>query len=346
MVLAVTWQGWVTLALIMLMLVALIAEMAPPYLVMMGTLITFLPLGILDLEQALHGFNDDAVISVGVLFVVAKGIELSGGLEYVSKLMFKTPKTEEKVSKLIGKHGNSIVWILLKFTIPVAIFSAFLANIPLVAMMIPPITEFSRKVNMAPSKLLMPLSYAALLGGTLTLIGTSTNLVVVSLAAKKLPQLQMNFFEIGIVGVPVTVASFLYMFALSGKLLPDRLSIQSTSINAREYNIVLAVKPNSSLTRKSIQQSGLMNIPGLNLFQIRREGNILIGPDGCSKIMANDHLHFSGVIDALLALTQLDGLVFAEDEDQVQLNLNQLRRNQYLVEAVVASRSPMCHWRN
>lgn len=86
---------------------------------------------------------------------------------------------------------------------------------------------------MAPSKLLMPLSYAALLGGTLTLIGTSTNLVVVSLAAKKLPQLQMGFFEIGIVGVPVTVASFLYMFALSGKLLPDRLSIQSTSINAR-----------------------------------------------------------------------------------------------------------------
>lgn len=172
MVMSAGWQGWVTLALIVLMLVALIAEIAPPYIVMMGTLIIFIPLGILDLEQALHGFNDEAVLSVAVLFVVAKGaknklfsygvttnfflsyvtiflfpgIELSGGLECVSKLMFKTPKTD-KVNKLMVKHGNSIVWILLRFTIPVAIFSAFLANIPLVAMMIPPITEFSRKVS-------------------------------------------------------------------------------------------------------------------------------------------------------------------------------------------------------
>ncbi|MCO5557907.1 hypothetical protein L7F22_011480 [Adiantum nelumboides] len=233
MVTDIGWEGWVTLALILLMLVALVAELAPPYLVMMGTLILFIPLDILNLEQALHGFNDPAVLAIAVLFVVAKGIELSGGLEYVSKIMFQIKRVELKPGQRLKKSDNSVVWILLRFTVPVALFSAFLANIPLVAMMIPPIVEFSRRVNMAPSKLLLPLSYAALLGGTLTLIGTGTNLVVLSLAAKKIPNLRMHLFEIGVVGVPVTVAGILYIVAISGKLLPDRLAIQPTSINAR-----------------------------------------------------------------------------------------------------------------
>lgn len=89
------------------------------------------------------------------------------------------------------------------------------------------------QVKMAPSKLLLPLSFAALLGGTMTLIGASTNLVVLSMAAKKVPDLKMNIFEIGVVGIPVTVAGLLYILALSGKLLPDRLSIQITTFSAR-----------------------------------------------------------------------------------------------------------------
>lgn len=89
------------------------------------------------------------------------------------------------------------------------------------------------QVNLAPSKLLLPLSYAALLGGTMTLIGASTNLMVLSMAAKKLPELKMGLFEIGVVGVPVTVAGIFYMLALSGKLLPERLAMQATNINAR-----------------------------------------------------------------------------------------------------------------
>jgi di/tricarboxylate transporter len=89
---------------------------------------------------------------------------------------------------------------------------------------------------MAPSKLLLPLSFAALLGGTMTLIGASTNLIVLSMAAKKVPDLKMNLFELGVVGVPITVAGLLYILAFSGSLLPDRLSRQNTTINAR-WNI-------------------------------------------------------------------------------------------------------------
>ncbi|MCO5605116.1 hypothetical protein L7F22_059296 [Adiantum nelumboides] len=343
MVTDVGWEGWVTVALILLMLVALLAELAPPYLVMMGTLILFIPLDILNLEQALHGFNDPAVLAIAVLFVVAKGIELSGGLEYVSKIMFQTKRVELKPGQRLKKSDNSVVWILLRFTVPVALFSAFLANIPLVAMMIPPIVEFSRRVNMAPSKLLLPLSYAALLGGTLTLIGTGTNLVVLSLAAKKIPNLRMHLFEIGVVGVPVTVAGILYIVAISGKLLPDRLAIQPTSINARNYNIVLVVRSVSSLNRRTVEQSGLKRMPGLTLVQIEREGNIISDPKGEFILLAKDLLYFTGVIDAILALAQVDGLTLSEDEGQGQVDLNRLKKHQYLVEAVIASKSSMVH---
>lgn len=190
-------------------------------------------------------------------------------MEYVSKVLFSTKKKVLKPGEVPSKSANSIVWVLLKFCIPVGLFSAFLANIPLVAMMIPPIVEFGTKVtqdsyigytmnsffkiwkflfqgtnlqvNMAPSKMLIPLSYAAQLGGTLTLIGATTNLVVLSLASKKVPTLKMNLFEIGMLGMPVLVAGLFYIFAVSGKLLPDRLVIQQTTINAR-YNIQLYFK--------------------------------------------------------------------------------------------------------
>ncbi|CAI5969434.1 unnamed protein product [Closterium sp. NIES-65] len=285
------------------------------------------------------------MLSIAVLFIVAKGIETSGGLEYVSKFLFSTKSGKKSKSFLVRGSENSIVWVLLKFTVPVALFSAFLANIPLVAMMIPPIVEFSKKVNISPSKMLIPLSYAALLGGTLTLIGASTNLMVTSMAAKKLPELTMNIFEIGIVGVPTTVAGILYLLAFSGKLLPDRLAMQATNINAREYTVVLVVKPSSSLCRKSVEQTGVQNQPGLQLLHVDRDGVVTSDPPSDFIVQAKDKLHFCGVIDSILSLTQLDGLALSEDEGQEQVDLNKLRPNQFLVEAVVASKSPMVHKR-
>ncbi|CAM6087847.1 unnamed protein product [Calypogeia fissa] len=341
------WQGWVVLGLVGFMLVALVAELASPHLVMMGVLIICLALSIIDIKAAFHGFSDEAILSVAVLFVVARGIEMSGGLEYVASVLFRAPKKSKpmRLGRTPSRTEGSIVWVLLKFCVPVAIFSAFLANIPLVAMMIPPILEFGNKVNMAPSKMLMPLSYAANLGGTMTLIGASTNLVVLSMAAQKLPTMHMSLFEIGIIGLPITIAGIFYIVAFSGKLLPDQAAAQSTIVIAREYNIELSIKQNSKLAQKSIEWSGLGSQPGLNLVAITRDIETISDPTPDVVLQPKDRLHFVGVIDSVLLLAQVKGLGLPEDEGQGEVDLNQLKATQILVEAVIAAGSSMVHER-
>ncbi|CAM6093297.1 unnamed protein product [Calypogeia fissa] len=341
------WQGWVVLGLVGFMLVALVAELAPPHLVMMGVLIICLALSIIDIKAAFHGFSDEAILSVAVLFVVARGIEMSGGLEYVASVLFRAPKKSKpmRLGRTPSRTEGSIVWVLLKFCVPVAIFSAFLANIPLVAMMIPPILEFGNKVNMAPSKMLMPLSYAANLGGTMTVIGASTNLVVLSMAAQKLPTMHMTLFEIGIIGLPITIAGIFYIVAFSGKLLPDRAAAQSTIVIPREYNIELSMKQTSKLAQKSIEWSGLGSQPGLNLVAITRDIETISDPTPDVVLQPKDRLHFVGVIDSVLLLAQVKGLRLPEDEGQGEVDLNQLKATQILVEAVIAAGSSMVHER-
>lgn len=118
--------------------------------------------------QAFVGFSNTGVATIGVLFVVAEGIRLTNGLEYVMKYVLRNP--------------SSLRMALVRLMFPVAIISAFLNNTPVVAMMIPVLENWGRRSNISPSKLLIPLSYAAIMGGTCTLIGTATNLVVVGLA--------------------------------------------------------------------------------------------------------------------------------------------------------------------
>ncbi|GJP34150.1 hypothetical protein CLOM_g18608 [Closterium sp. NIES-68] len=121
--------------------------------------------------------------------------------------------------------------------------------------------------------------------------------------------------------------------------------MQATNINAREYTVVLVVKPTSSLCRKSVEQTGVQNQPGLQLLHVDRDGVAIADPPSDFIVEAKDRLHFCGVIDSILSLTQLDGLALSEDEGQELVDLNKLRPNQFLVEAVVASKSPMVHRR-
>jgi len=152
------WQGWFALGLAAAALVLMSVGRFGPHLVMLGVLVILSASGILDSGQVLAGFSNSGLITVVAMFVVAAGIHNSGGVDLIVHYLLGSPR--------------SVRGAQARIALPVALLSGFLNNTPVVATMIPAIHAWSRKIGIAPSKLMIPLSYSAILGGTLTLIGT------------------------------------------------------------------------------------------------------------------------------------------------------------------------------
>jgi di/tricarboxylate transporter len=161
----VSFEAWLTAGVVVVMLALLVREVAPPAAIVLAATITLLVTGVIDEGQAFAGFSNPAPLTVAALYVLARAADKTGLLGPV-------------VNRLLGKRGASERTSLVRLLLPSAGISGFINNTPLVAMMIPEINAWCAKHNISPSRLLMPLSFAAILGGTITVIGTSTNLVV------------------------------------------------------------------------------------------------------------------------------------------------------------------------
>ena len=197
------WQGILSLALTLGALLILATTRIGPHLVMMVVLSILSVTGILTATEALSGFSNSGVITVAAMFVVAAGLHGSGGIDLLVNRFLGRPKTVRSA--------------LTRMFAPVALLSGFLNNTPVVATMIPAIHAWSRQINIAPSKLMIPLSYTAILGGTLTLIGTSTNLVVNGQYQVLTGEAGFSLFSITAVGFPVAVVGLF----LSGCFFPS-----------------------------------------------------------------------------------------------------------------------------
>jgi len=175
--------------------------------------------------------------------------------------------------------------------------SAFFNNTPLVAVMMPYVHNWSKKNNIPPSKLLIPLSYAAILGGCATLIGTSTNLIVNGMVQdqKIVPGLKsLEMFDFFWVGLPMMIIGFFYLLIFGKKLLPSANTIdESLSDKCREYIIEAQVRTNSKLIGKTVEEAELMDFHGLCLSQISREGGRIITTSKF-RIQEGDLLVFAG----------------------------------------------------
>lgn len=182
------WQGWFALGLAGTALILMSAGRFAPHLVMMGVLVVLSASGIVSADQALAGFSNSGLITVVAMFVVAAGIHHSGGVDLLVHHLLRNPKTVRSAQARIA--------------LPVSLLSGFLNNTPVVATMIPAVHAWSRKIGISPSKLMIPLSYSAILGGTLTLIGTSTNLVVNGQYQQLTGEEGFSIFSITAVGLP------------------------------------------------------------------------------------------------------------------------------------------------
>jgi di/tricarboxylate transporter len=317
------WPGWFTLFLCVVALLTLSFTRIGPHLVMIAVLTVLSVSGILTAEEALLGFSNSGLITVAGMFVVAAGMNASGAIDLL-------------VNHVLGRPG-SVRAALSRMFFPVVLLSGFLNNTPVVATMIPAIYTWSRKIGISPSKLMIPLSYTAILGGTLTLIGTSTNLIVNGQYQTLTGEAGFSLFAITAVGLPVAACGFIFMWLFFPRLLPDRSQNKAFS-NLREFTLEVSVAPNGPLVGKTVQEAGLRHLQRVYLVEIERKGTVITAVSSEEMLQGEDRLVFAGETEAISDLLRINGIMPSTDSEHMQ-TLQTHRAERRLVEAVV---SPHC----
>jgi len=320
----VSWEAWFTLAVVALCFGLLVRNRAPPDIAMAGGLTLLLISGVLTPAQALAGFANEGMVTVGVLYVVVTGIRETGGIGWI-------------VHKVLGQP-RSLGHAQLKMMVPTALMSAFLNNTPVVAMFIPAVKDWAKCHRLSVSSLMIPLSYAAIIGGTCTLIGTSTNLVVNGLLLSETGGTGLGMFDIARVGVPALLVVLLYVVLAAKWLLPERQPVISQFDNAREYTVQMSVEANSPLVGNTITEAGLRQLPGLYLIEVERHGRVIPAVPPEERLEADDRLLFAGVVESIVDLHKIRGLRPATDQ---VLKIDTPRDERRLIEAVVSNTCPV-----
>ena len=318
----------VEIALTLIFVVGAIAALtftkASPDLVLSAALTGLILFGVLTPSEAWEGLSNEGLVTVAALYVVAEGVRQTGALTALLQAVLGQPKTA------LRAQGRVLI--------PAAVFSAFLNNTPVVAMYLPVLGDWAKRLRLSVSHLYLPLSYATILGGLCTTIGTSTTVVVNSELSKTAGQRAVGFLEIAWVGLPCAVVGIFFLLFVSRWLLPERKPAVSQFDNPREYTIEMTVEPGSQLVNKTIQQAGLRSLPGLYLIEIERGGNTLpaVGPE--EPLEANDRLVFVGAVSSLVDLQKIPGLAPATTQ---VFKLDEPRIARGLIEAVVSNSGPI-----
>jgi di/tricarboxylate transporter len=326
------WEAFLCLGVLIAVFAGLITNRAPDAL-LLGAVVIVAVAGIVSPEEALAGFSNAGMLTVGALYVVAAALRETGALDAAGSWVLGRAKSERGV--------------LMRMAAALPAMSAFVNNTPIVAMFIPVISNWCNRHQIAPSRLLLPLSYLCILGGTCTLIGTSTNLVVNGLMQETSvsnPELRatlhpMRFFELGYVGLPYAVIGTMYLLLIGHRLLPSRKGlIEMLTDSPRQYLVNLQVQPDCKLIGQTIQQAGLRQLPGLFLIEVDQDNQVIspVLPDHVLK--ANDILTFTGIVSSVVDLEKISGLVPIADKGYEARATKQ--RGKLLCEAVVSPRCP------
>ena len=293
-----SWEAWYTLAVSIAMFVFMVRGTASPAAAILSAVIALLVAGVIEPAQAFSGFSNSAPITVAALYVVARAVEDSGALRPL-------------VRGALGGGSNDAVRIL-RLCMPSAAASAFLNNTPIVAMLIRPVSEWAARNNLPASRYLMPLSFAVILGGVVTTIGTSTNLVVSGLL-ESAGHAPLGLFEMSYVGLPVAIVGILVVAATASRVLPDRHP-PSGSLDdpGRDFVVRMVVETGGPLDGRTVEEAGLRHLEGVFLVEIERDGDPIAPVAPTTTLREGDHLLFVGQARLILDLQNVEGLDSAE----------------------------------
>jgi len=288
-----SWEAWFTLGVVAVTILLLVMDVTAPGAIVLGAVVVLLVSDVLEPAEAFAGFGNPAPITVAALYVVAAGIERTGVLNRLVHSMAG------------GSLGPRVV--LSRMMVPSATASAFLNNTPVVAMLVPAVIRWSERVGRSASRLLMPLSFAAILGGMVTVIGTSTNIVVSGLLEEAGFE-GFGFFELAKLGLPVALLGLGFIVAAAPVVLPSRRSSRSDIEDSREYTVEMSVVAGGRVDGLTIEEAELRHLDGVFLVQVER-GNQVIGAVGPEFLLqGEDRLRFVGNAQKAADLQERIGL--------------------------------------
>ena len=314
---AEAFQPYFVLVILFLTFTLIYLEVLRPSVSFLLAVLIFAITGILDTEHVLAGFSNSSIAVIILLIVITAGLRKNFRLELIFDLVFKQAKSYRS--------------FLFRMMAQVAILSAMINNTAVVALMTPYVYNYGRKNNIAPSKLLIPLSYATIMGGMLTLIGTSTTLILNGFITESGLH-ELLFHDLIIIGSAVTITGIAFLLFFGHKLLPNHTdTLESFSINKREYLIEIWLDQRSPLVDRSVLDGGLRNLQGVYLVEIQRHGKMIspVPPD--EVLLQDDVLFFAGDTKNIMDLiNEQKGLKLPEKASDYHQDKTEV------IEAVVA----------
>ena len=289
--------AWITIATVLTMFTVLLCTKLRADLVFLGAISVLFVTGVLDAKEAFSGFASTSVVIIGVLFVVVSGLTHTGVLQWIVKNLLGQPSSYSKA--------------VMRLMLPVAALSSFLSNTTVVALFVNIVKMWSKKLNISPSKLLIPLSYASGMGGVCTLIGTPPNLIISGLYAEKTGE-TMNVLATTIPGLFCLFVGVLSIIAMS-KLLPNRTAPESDGDDTVDYTVEMLVPSKNKFIGNTLSEAGLFEIEGARLIKMRHfdDEPVKLNPD--EYVMGGDHLVYAGHIKSIQNLTETHGLKLGEE---------------------------------
>ena len=290
-------HAWITIVTVLSIVVVMMRTRIPADVAFLGALTVLLVTGVVSEEEGMAGFGSEPVVIHAAFFVIIAGLLQSGVLYWLTTNLLGTPRNYTDA--------------LRRLMVPIAVLSALLNAVNVVALFIDAVKIWARKLDVPASKLLLPLSYAATLGGMCTLLGSSSNLVVAGLYLSA-TETSMNVFAPLVPGVAVSIVGFILIVMLQ-KYIPERESPEQSFETTSDYTVELLVPTDNPAVGNTVEEAGLYDVNGGSLVEIVRFDKEIIMPVSRDEwILGGDRLIYAGQINEILELKRTHGLAAAD----------------------------------